>query len=247
MTTFGGETSSGNDLEVTYYNLNLRNNGNVASMNTDIYISVVNRFIHSGWEKSVLSKYYKAPKKLYATTIMIPLCSSMVAPEAFGEDLNYGYCWIALYEGKLVHKDGITFRFWGAADDVLVVAVDGETVLNASWPNSQYETDWTSKAPGNYTKWLGNQYRVGGDWITLKPGEAYDFKAIVGENPGGEFGAQLLVEVQGEDYPLNDRGARIFPIFAMETPTWEVQDAILFNMTAGEANVTNVTTVFKDY
>ena len=247
MTAFGGAVTSGNDLKVSYYNLNLRRNGNTGSMNTDIYVEVVREFIESGWNKSVLAKYYRSPRTLYATSIMIPLCSSMVAPQAFGEDLNYGYCWLALYEGRLVHKDAITFRFWGAADDVLVVAVDGKVVLNACWPNTEYVTGWVSKAVGNYTEWLGNQYRVGGDWITLEPGVSHDLKVIVGENPGGEFGAQLLVEVKDEDYPLNNRGSRIFPMFAMEPPPRELQDSILINMTAGEANVTNVATIFRDY
>jgi len=86
---------------------------------------------------------------------------------------------------------------------------------------------------------------AGGDWITLEPGVPLDFEAIAGEGPGGEFHAQLLVEVKGEKYPLNDRGAPIFPIFAMEEPTWALQDSILENLFAGEANVTNVTTIFR--
>jgi hypothetical protein len=81
----------------------------------------------------------------------------------------------------------------------------------------------------------------------LEPGVPLKFKALVGESPGGLFGAQLLVEVKGENYPLNELGSKIFPIFAMDTPSWEVQDAILMNMTEGEANVTNVTTIFRDY
>ena len=72
-------------------------------------------------------------------------------------------------------------------------------------------------------------------------------EAIAGEGPGGHFHAQLLVEVQGEDYPINDRGAPIFPIFAMEKPSWALQDSILENLFDGEANVTEVTTVFNDY
>ncbi len=248
-TLFGDGQSAGNDLKVSYYNMNLTRRGTTASMNPQAYEAVITKFLESGWDKSILDKFYRSPKTLYATTIMIPLVNSAVGPDAFGEDMNYGYCWAALYEGKLVYKDEITFRFWGASDDVLVVAVDGEIVLQASWPSSQLTrySKWTSKAPINLTDYLGNQYRVGGDWITLKPGEARDLKAIVGESPGGQFHAQLLVEVKGEKYPLNRRGSKLLPVFAMEPLSWALQDRILVNMVEGDANVTNVTTFFRDY
>ncbi|HSR88094.1 MAG TPA: hypothetical protein VLL07_04000, partial [Pontiella sp.] len=163
-----------------------------------------------------------------------------------------GFCWMVYYRGKLLHKEGITFRFWGAADDVLTVRVDGKVVLaaNYTWTGSDghpIAQDWISHAPNNRMFRLGNQKMAGGDWITLEPGVPLDFEAIAGEGPGGEFHAQLLVEVKGETYPLNDRGAPVFPIFAMEEPTWALQDSILENMVEGEANVTNVTTIFRDF
>ena len=94
---------------------------------------------------------------------------------------------------------------------------------------------------------VGPRRRIGGDWITLEAGVPRDFQAIVGESPGGQFHAQLLVEVQGEEYPLNKRGSRLLPIFAMEPISWALQDTILVNMVEGDANVTNVTTFFRDY
>lgn len=146
LTVFGGEVTSGNDMKVTFYNLNLGRSGNDVAMNPDAYESVLQKFVKSGWKKSILGKYYRSSRVLYATTIMIPICTSTVAPSAFGEDLDYGYCWVALYEGKLTHKDPITFRFWGASDDVLTVAVDGEVVLEANWPDSRIASDWASSA-----------------------------------------------------------------------------------------------------
>jgi hypothetical protein len=248
-TLFGDGQSAGNDLKVSFYNLNKTSRGTTASMDDDTYQDVIGKFLQSGWDKSILDKYYRSPKTLYATTIMIPMVMSAVGPDAFGEDMNYGYCWAALYEGKLVHKDPITFRFWGASDDVLAVALDGELVLEASWPRGEVHkyAKWVTKAPINYTDYLGNQFRVGGDWVTMEPGVPKDFKAIVGESPGGQFHAQLLVEVQGEEYPLNKRGSKLFPVFAMEPLSWALQDTILVNMVEGDANVTNVTTFFRDY
>ena len=244
---FGGGQTSGNDLRVSFYNLNLKHDGSTASMNPDMYKNVIMNYLER-WNKSVLEKYYRSPKTLYASTVMIPLVVSAIGPEAFGEDLNYGYCWCALYEGKLVYKEDITFRFWGAADDVMSVAVDNKLVLQASYPTDMIarSSKWTTHAPSS-TAFLGNLYRVGGDWITLKAGEPRDLKVIVGECPGGQFHAQLLVEVQGEEYPLNKKGNRLFPVFTTEPLSWAMQDTILFNLVEGDANVTNVTTIFRDY
>ena len=243
---------TGNSLQVAFYNLNRRRDGSKINIGVQEYFAILRDFVRSGWDTSRLAKYYRSPNRLFATTIMIPITSSTLGPAAFGESINEGFCWVVYYRGKLVHKEGITFRFWGAADDVLTVRVDGKVVLaaNYSWRGADAYTiaqDWTSHAPNNRMFRLGNQKMAGGDWITLEPGVPLDIEAIAGEGPGGEFHAQLLVEVKGETYPLNDRGAPIFPIFAMEEPTWALQDSILENLFAGEANVTNVTTIFRDF
>lgn len=243
---------TGNSLIVNYYNLNRRRNGTKRNISHEEYFAILSDFVDSGWDVTKLAKFYRSPTRLHATTIMIPITSSTLGPAAFGEDVNEGFCWVVHYKGKLVHKKGLTFRFWGAADDVLTVRVGGKVVLaaNFSWEGVhayRIAGDWASRAPNNRAFRLGNQKMVGGDWITLEPGIPVDMEAIAGEGPGGEFHAQLLVEVKGEEYPINDRGAPIFPIFAMEKPTWALQDSILENLFEGEANVTNVTTIFSDF
>ena len=243
---------AGNSLKVTYYNLNRRRNGTKRSMDYREYITILRDFVDSDWDISKLNRFYRSPNRLRATTIMIPLTSSFLGPAAFGEDVNEGYCWVVHYKGQLAHKDGLTFRFWGAADDVMTVRVDGQVVLAANYAGGRSEAytiagDWVSKAPNNRMFPLGNQKMAGGDWITLEPDVPLEMEVIAGEGPGGHFHAQLLVEVQGEDYPINDRGAHIFPIFAMEKPSWELQDSILENLFEGEANVTDVNTIFNDY
>jgi hypothetical protein len=250
VTIFGGKTSIGNDLKVSYYNLNFDRGGGVNPISGDggsEYEVVITDFISRGFDKSVLRKYYRSPRALYATTVMIPTAVSTIGPNAFGEDMNYGFYWCALFEGKLVHKDGITFRFWGSSDDVLNVQLDGELVLAANFnADKPYANRWQSPAPYS-RQLLGNTLRVGSDWITLEPGVARDIKVIVGENAGGEFGAQLLVEVEGKEYELNDQGSPIYEVFAMDEISWELQDQIMLTLTEGEANVTNVTTIFRDY
>ena len=254
ITLFGGEVTTGADMEVTFYSFARRWDGRInAGMTYQEYYDIVRKFVKSGWDKRILSRSILRRKNY-----MRPRSSSRLRRPRWARSIWRKHGLRLLlgrpYEGKLVHKDGITFRFWGAADDVLTVSVDDKVVLAANfygrgpnWPRSLLRMTGVSHAPDNRIHRLNNQRRTGGDWITLEPGVPVDFKAIIGEGPGGEFAAGLLVEVKGEEYPLNKNGAPIFPVFAMDNLTWEQQDAILLNMIDGEANVTNVTTVFKDH
>jgi hypothetical protein len=54
-----------------------------------------------------------------------------------------------------------------------------------------------------------------------------------------------MVEVLGEEYEENERG-KVFPLFATQPLSWEVQDSILMNMNQGDCNVTNITSFFME-
>ena len=55
---------------------------------------------------------------------------------------------MAHYKGPLVYHEDAKIRFWGNGDDVMVIAVDGEVVLSACWPD---EGNWGIST-------------IGGDW-----------------------------------------------------------------------------------
>ncbi len=57
--------------------------------------------------------------------------------------------------------------------------------------------------------------------MAFGPNQIADLDVIIGERPGGQFNAFLMVEKQGETYPKDSRGRSIFPIFQLakyETP-----------------------------
>lgn len=266
ITPFGvkNDLTTGRDLEVTFYCLARSENGQKNAMSHQAYFSKIASFVKDGWDRNLLNRYYHSPEKMYARCIAIPIVSSIIGPLSFGENDYVGNarCWVAHYRGVITHKEGITFRFWGASDDVLTVAIDKEVVLAANFPWDGVDAHLiapefdTTRAPGSRSSQLENDgiYRVGNsradvslvgsDWITLEPGEQYDFDAVVGEGPGGEFFALLMVEVAGEEYEKNDRGSPMFPLFAMEPLSWEMEDSILMDLSEGDACVTNITTYF---
>ncbi len=251
-TLFGSGQSVGNDFVGTFYDFKRDRSGRDIPMEPLTFTSQLKKFVDRGWNISDFSRYYRSPKKLYATTFMIPPVLSLLAPEAFGEPDTIGYCWAAHYKGQLVHKDAITFRFWGMGDDVLVVRVDGEVVLSACWPdNGHWGIDsiggtWQSSSADSRKYYMGHNKSDVGDWITLEPGVPQDMELIIGEVPGGGFVAMLAVEVKGVKYPKGPQGNPILPMFKTSVPSLDLIETIHSDLVPGEVSVTDGP-VFCDY
>jgi hypothetical protein len=248
VTVFGSGQTIGNDFVGTFYDLKRSRNGRFYGIGWDACSEVIEQFARSGFDKTKLARYYRSPKQLYATSFMVPTVRSSTAPKAFGEHDTGGWCWIVHYEGKLVHSEGIKFRFRGQGDDVLLVRVDGKIVLNASWPGTEQRLtpEWQSFNGDNRVYRMGNNYAVVGDWITLEPGVPLEMEVVGGEVPGGHFDMMLVVEEEGIDYPLSDNGAPIYPMFKTTEPSHDLRDAIYEWLVPGEASVTNGP-VFRDF
>tara|TARA_A100001015_G_scaffold43351_1_gene47631 strand:- start:1940 stop:3775 length:1836 start_codon:yes stop_codon:yes gene_type:complete len=251
VTLFGGGQTIGNDFVGTFYDFKRDRSGRPIPTDPSEFVEELRRFVRGGWRTSQLARFYRSPKKLFATTFMIPPVKSSVAPAAFGEMETGGWCWMAHYKGKLVHHEDIRFRFWGMGDDVMVIRVNGEVVMNACWPEGQWGSygiggDWRSDAKNDFRFYLGNNLSRGGDWIELKAGEPVDMEVILGEVPGGQFCSMLTVQVEDEEYERNKQGGPILPIFKTDEPSLDLMDEIYKTMVTDEASVTNGP-VFRDY
>lgn len=251
VTLFGNGQSIGSDLEGVFYDFKRNRQGRPIPMDDYQFVDRLAKFTRGGWKKSKLTQYYRSPKKLYATSVMLPLVRSTVAPSAFGEADTKGYAWMVLYEGELVHYENIKFRFWGHGDDVLIVRVDGREVLNASWPDGSWSpqptlSGWQSNSADSRKYIIGNNRAEVGDWITLEAGKPLDLEILIGEVPGGNFAAMLMVEVEGVEYERNKQGGPILPMFMTSEPSAGLIDAISEHLIPGEACVTNGP-IFRDY
>jgi len=252
VTIFGGGQTIGNDFVGTFYDFKRDRNGRHLGTVKEEFVDILTRFVKQGWRESLISRYYKSPKKLYATCFMVPPIKSTLGPRAFGEDTG-GWCWMVLYKGKLVYPEDIKFRFWGFGDDILLVRVNGKLVLNGNWHNdgsAMYITlmggKWDSTSSDDAQYYYGNNKARVGDWIELKAGEMVDMEVMIGEVPGGIFSAMLTVQVDGVEYPRNRQGAPILPMFKTAEPSRELQDVIYSSLIENEAAVTNGP-VFRDY
>jgi len=257
VTVFGGGQSIGNDFEGTFYDSKRDRAGRDLPVDYtgDQWRGVINKFLRSGWDTSVFSRYYRSSRKLYATSLLVPLMPSSAAPLAFGDKDAVGALWMVYYKGQLVHKDGITFRFWGGADEFLAVRVNGELVLALGWANWGQTTSaieqrvigslWDSESADSRKYWIGNNRSVVGDWITLEPGVPLDMEILMGDN-GSAAAFYLLVEEKGVEYEKGRQGNPILPAFKTAKISRDLMDSIYKESPEAEFCLTNGP-VFNDY
>jgi len=248
MTIMGAGKSVGNDLEGIFYDLKYYRDGSSvpgmvvtdAGWDPKPMSDAVNLFLEN-WSPQTLSKYYQAPHRLYATQLMVPPCSSSTAPAKFGiDEETEAAMWVIHYKGKIASKIGGTFRFVGHGDDIFYIRLNGGVVLKASHGDRTDYRDpenWKSSSSDHATRILGNSRARIGDWFTLEPGIPVEMEALIGEVPGGVFSMLLLVEEEGVEYPENERGDPILPIFkTMQTPAHLI-DEIEYTLIPGQATL----------
>jgi len=187
---------------------------NIGSTKMKRYREVMTNFVKT-WDPAILGEYYSAPGKLATTQLFIPKLRADEAPKAFKVEKE---CeprrWAIHYRGVIVAPRDGKFRFVGAADDVLVVRINGINILDGSHKDSLLVPEVNESS--NVGPAL-DQSLVAGKWIQMRRGEAMKMEALVGENPGGGFLCFLMIEEQGVDHPPG-----VFPVFQLragEIPT----------------------------
>lgn len=210
---FGEAVESEAALMGVLYDLKQTQNRQPTQVNPQTYSSVVDSFLSKNWDESILDAYYRVSKPLYTTQIFVPNMPANAAPRAFGAEKTVKPSrWIIHYKGQVSPPSAGVYRFWGCADDILAVAVDGKTVLVSGRPDLRMpNVTWKSSQPDGGQ--AAHDKLRAGDWMEIKAGEIIDLDVIIGERPGGEFNAFLMVEKQGENYARDRRNNPILPIF----------------------------------
>ncbi|MDZ8120510.1 hypothetical protein [Pontiella agarivorans] len=244
----GDDVSAGNDLVGTFYTIMRDRTGRPITYSGDILKDLVHRFYKSGWKTSTLSRYYRSPKKLYGSMVVVPEMFSNVAPLSFGESDRDSQYWIVHYKGQIVYPEDITFRFVCQADMTIGVKVDNEMVLGGWWKGTEEEymgDVWRSSSADNRKWWMGNWTAVVGDWVTLKANEPQDIEILISD-AGGLCCLMLAIQEEGVDYETRPGGGPRLPAFKTAYPSHDLQDMIMRDMVPGEISLTNGP-VFNDF
>ncbi|MDF7800357.1 hypothetical protein P4C99_12840 [Pontiellaceae bacterium B1224] len=242
---FGGSKGSGNELEGTFFDLKMDSKGKPSDLAVEItgdkakdaelekqknreFVEVIRNFAGSWNPKRLEGRYFKAPKSKFATTFMVPYMKAEEAPKAYGvDDVVEPRRWVAYYNGKIAAPETGRYRFWGIADDILMVRIKGDLVIDANYP-SQDLTNNKDQHRGRVTGWLSDDSRsrqfksskeqgyVIGDWFHMTKGRPIDMEVLIGELPGGWFYCRLLIEQEGVEYPKSADGRPILPVFKLQ-------------------------------
>jgi len=212
-----------------FYDFKQSQDGKRTNVDVNQYWNILDEFFSKGWDESVLNRYYRITRPLYTTQIFIPDINADSAPKAFGAGPNVlPSRWVIHYKGQVSPPESGTYRFYGSADDLIAVAIDGKTVLlnplhsrtKVVFPLTNWERDRSTNPEG---PWAANSRLLAGDWVDMKSDQIYDLDVIIGERPGGQFNAFLMIEKQGGNYQMTKDGP-ILPIFQIapyDTPVPE--------------------------
>jgi hypothetical protein len=220
ITSFGFDRAMEGTLEGTLYDFKKDAAGDPIkrSWNMRDYTEVIERFSPTIREFSrtfnlphIDRKFYKADKHLYGSYFIIPWGQASIAPKSFGVEGIIAPTLIgAHYTGSFKPTESGRFRFFGRADDVLIVRINGKIVLDGSilMGRGSY-SNWRQgsiakrhdEAEGirSYFSLPPGFHGMTGNWFTLTEGQSTRMEVLIAEVPGGDFGAYLLIEKEGDD------------------------------------------------
>ncbi|MBV9009321.1 MAG: hypothetical protein JO354_09180 [Verrucomicrobia bacterium] len=212
------ESRGGGALVGRLFDLKQLANGTPSKLEQDhAYPAEIANFVKAGMNDTYLSKYFAGPKPLYTTQVFIPKIPSDQGPGAFGlAERVQPKMWIVHYKGTVIPPESGTFRFVGVCDDILVVRFNGMVVLDCGSmtpsgraPQKFYNSDGLQlKKDMAWYKGLGR-----GEPFQVNAGQSYPLDILIGEWPGGDFKAFLLIEKDGVSYDKDSKGNPILPIF----------------------------------
>lgn len=215
---FGRSTRGTAALVGIFYDLKQNQRREPVPEGSKDYAKIVDEFLVSGFDETLFNRFFRAGLPLYTTQVATGRLNAEAAPKAFGVDgVVKPRAWVVHYKGQVAPpKDG-TYRFVGAADDMLAVAINRRVVLVGNLPSTPFPRLGWKPSADQGPKVAANSGAKYGDWLELRADQPVDIDILIGERPGGIFEAVLLYQAKGETYPLDAKGNIILPLFQVAT------------------------------
>ncbi|MCP4173682.1 MAG: hypothetical protein GY758_23255 [Fuerstiella sp.] len=126
--------------------------------------------------------------------------------------------WMAWYHGQVVPPGAGRYRFWGYADNHLLVAINGKPVFEGSRRDSSFKKLGIERTDNPALPCLIAPAGFAcGEWIELGS-DPIQFDILFGEVGGNITSGLLLVERAGDTYEETFWGQPKWPLFLTETP-----------------------------
>jgi hypothetical protein len=213
-TLFGFTKAFHGGMEGTLIDLKQDQNGQPTGFDKTQFKGLVEDFAGGkSWDVKRLKDYYQVEQKLYATHVYYPVMAAIAAPEAFGVAGEVEpSLWIIVYQGACTAPKTGSYRFWGFGDDALIARMNGAVVFDGSlYVCRGSESRLVDMETHHYP--LGHGKAVSGEWFDVRQGDRMTVEILLGENPGGGFGAFLFIEEKGAKYDQDRSGRPILPLF----------------------------------
>jgi hypothetical protein len=128
--------------------------------------------------------------------------------------------WMAWYSGKVKAPEPGKYRFWGYADNNLLVSINGKAVFEGSRSDSHFRNE-LKVFRNNHPSFPCLNSRSGfarGKWITIgeKP---VQIDLLFGERSENLTSGILLIEKEGVPYDKTYWGQPMWPLFLTEFPS----------------------------
>jgi len=218
-------SADGNGLQGYLYDLKQTPDLKPTGIDLNQYYAILNDFLDRGWNDSILEKYFKSSKPIYADRLAISSRGSEEAPKAFNlEKEVQPALWAIHYHGTVVAPAG-DYRFIGFADNVLIVRIGHTNVLDAGWTQLLHDDVLHHNLPFIWSKLYPNETGL------LKKGMLFhmdaetpvDMDILIGDD-GGLCAFYLLLMKEGNNYDQADDKTPKVPFFQLGT-----KDAPTFN------------------
>jgi hypothetical protein len=127
--------------------------------------------------------------------------------------------WMVWYHGQVIPPAAGRYRFWGYADNHLLVAINGKPVFEGSRRDSSFKELGIARTDNPALPCL--IARAGfacSEWIEVS-GDPVQLDILFGEHGGNITSGLLLVERKGESYEETFWGQPKWPVFLTEAPS----------------------------
>lgn len=155
-----------------------------------------------------------------------PLIFGGIAGHYYGYPLRNGLPsystrngWIAWYKGAVIAPEEGRYRFWGRADNQLLVAINGQQVFEGGIGSSSFGESLSGKrnVRRDYPFYATGGL-VSGEWFTVSE-EAVRLDLLFGETENQHTVGLLMIEKEGAHYEQSHWGQPQWPLFLTEWPS----------------------------
>jgi hypothetical protein len=211
---FGTATGSNQTLQGTLYDFTMTQDGKpttsdlktafsshtkvvpglpgVGKITTGGFQSIISDFIKQLWQPDSDHPCYISPNKIFTQQIFVPVLLDKRAGAAFKSPMSTNAFWLVHYQAKVASNTDGRFRFIGFGDNVLIVALDGNIVLDAS--DKQYLGLDSMTQVGGMKPGRGSPTPlIAGNWFDLEQSEYHKIDILIGDE-GGTTDSGLFIQ-----------------------------------------------------